>query len=149
MSRGREKNRDVVKPFASPRVGANVEAILNEWRGVYVQKFKRLSCRDDRSCTCLRSGCGNVQWERYAWQNILSVTARSLSGSGLVLDDKCKKSLFAGESQLYSSKDMFCNEQCVIEGKSGLLHQVSTGRVVIDLQNISKVVVFLPTNSPR
>jgi hypothetical protein len=47
MSRGREKNRDVVKPFASPRVGANVEAILNEWRGVYVQNFKRLSCRDD------------------------------------------------------------------------------------------------------
>jgi hypothetical protein len=104
MSRGREKNRDVVKPFASPRVGANVEAILNEWRGVYVWNFKRLSCRDDRSCTSLESGCGDVQWERYAWLNIqvLSVTARSGLGSGLELDEYAKPLIFAGESRLDS-----------------------------------------------
>lgn len=30
-SRGTEKNRKVVMPHASPRVGANVPAILNEW----------------------------------------------------------------------------------------------------------------------
>lgn len=81
MSRGREKNSDVVKPFASPRVGANVEAILNEWRVVYVQNFKRLSCRSDGEYTSLESGCGNVQWQRYAWRNIqvLSVTAQRVS----------------------------------------------------------------------
>lgn len=33
-SRGTEKNRKVVMPHASPRAGANVTAILNEWAEV-------------------------------------------------------------------------------------------------------------------
>jgi hypothetical protein len=39
----------------------------------------------------------DVQWQRYAWQDVRSV-ARSFVGLGLVQDRNAQKSVFAGES---------------------------------------------------
>lgn len=51
-SRGTEKNRNVVMPHASPRVGANVEDILNKGRGCMYSVLKDCNGVTNES-TCL------------------------------------------------------------------------------------------------
>ena len=59
LCRGREKDRNVVKLYASPRVGANVEPILKERVGVYTRRVEGLQWADygeymSRQCLVLQ-----------------------------------------------------------------------------------------------
>lgn len=56
LCRGREKDRNVVKLYASLRVGANVKPILKEREGVYLQRVKKLQRAgygENMFCRCL------------------------------------------------------------------------------------------------